>query len=413
MPLKIYLNENKYDAKYYFNSIINFDKDRKIDILFYFIPFIFSDNKQIKEESTFAFVLKEKNNIESLKLMLKYNRLFNDIVKLDPIIRVQELQKLINKKTNIKAYEYYNLALSYTQIYNYKKAYTYFLQAYKLDKANKLYNVLTLVSAIKADIKIKKHLKIEMTNNLLTQKGKYKFFAHKVYKIIMDKNFKIDENYISMKIRNSIFYRSLTFLENNQINSTKLLDKDIKDPLVFLFRTLIKKKSENSYEYISRLQDYIPKHYNDYFIKGPLIITDYYIDLLKALGIFYKVNFEIKIANSPTYLRTKALINLYKGKPVNSIKIIEELQEKYKIDDKNTFTLLIASYLSVGDYSNASATLGMLQFELKDKDAKFLNAVQLLNNLKLSSAKQSLIKKYKGKLIDIKMKGFDKFLENL
>ena len=55
----------------------------------------------------------------------------------------------------------------------------------------------------------------------------------------------------------------------------------------------------------------------------------------------------------------------------------------------------------------------MMQFELKNKDAKFLNGIELLHNLKLKSAKQAFKNKYDGKLIDFKLEGFDEFLENL
>ena len=417
MPLKIYFNKNKYSTKEYFNKIMKFDKNRQIDMLFYFTPFIFSNNKQIEEESTFAFILKEKNSIKSLELMLKYNKNFLELVKLDPIIRASKLQKHINKKTNIKAYEYYNLAISYAQIYSYKKAYKYFNLAYKLNKAHKLYNVLTLVSAKKANINISKNTKTLMLNNLMSKHGTYRYYGQYIYKIIFDNKIILDDSLLTKKTKNTTFYKSLKFLQSSKDNNlsfdNRLIQEDTKDPLVFLLRSLIKQEDESQYDYVSRLQDYLPKNYNDYFLKGPLVITEYYIDILKALGIFDIVNFQIKRNNSPTYLRTKALINLYDGYPIQSIKIIENLQEKYQLNDKSTFLLLVASYLSANDYSNATATLGMMQFELKNKDAKFLNGIELLHNLKLKSAKQAFKNKYEGKLIDFKLEGFDEFLENL
>jgi len=417
MPLKIYFNRDKYNAKEYFSKILNFDQDRKIDLLFYFVPFIFSDNKQIQKESTFAFVLKDSKSSESLNMMVKYNKDFVDIVKLDPILRANKLQEIINKNNNVKSYEYYNLAVSYAQIYNYKAAHKYFKKAYMLEKANKLYSSLTLISALKSDIKIIKKSKSVLMENLLSKSGTYKYLGKYIYKVIIDNGYELDKKTIIASDKKTIIYRFLEFLNNKEKNKLNidepLLQKDIKDPLVFLFHSLAKTHSESQYDYVSRLQDYLPKHFNDYFLKGPIIITQYYIDTLKALGIFNKVNFKIQGDNSPTYLRTKALINLYDGYAISSIKTIEELQNKYDLNDKYTYNLLIASYLSVLDYSNASATLGMLQFELKDKDAKFLNGVQLINSLKLNSAKLSFDKKYDGRLIDFKLEGIDEFLEDL
>jgi len=416
MDLKIYFNPNKYTSNQYTNMINNFDKKRKIDMLFYFVPFIFSDSKELKLESTFAFILKNTNSIKSLDDMITYNKEFTNIVKKDPIIRAQSLQKLIDSKDTIKSYEYYNLALSYAQIFDYQNAFKYFYKAYLLNKSNKLYSSLTLVSASRAKIKLNKKLKGNLEDNLVSSKGQYAYFGHYIYKIIFNKNYKIEKEYISKKDKKSIFYRALHFLEHKndkKVSEELLLTHDGKDPLVFLFRTVIKQEAESDYNYISRLQDYLPKHYNDYFLKGPLIITEYYIDILKSVAIFSKVNFEIKNDKSPTYLRTKALINLYDGYPISSIKILEELKEKYNLNDKYTYNLLIASYLSANDYSNASATLAMMQFELKDQNARFLNGINLLQDLKLNSARISFTKPYDGRLIDFKLEGFDKYLEDL
>ena len=416
MNLKIYFNKDKYTSHEYSEMINNFDEKRKIDMLFYFVPFIFSDSKELKLESTYGFILKNTNSIKSLDSMIKYNKDFANIVKKDPILRALNLQKMINKKNNIKSYEYYNLALSYAQIFDYKNAYNYFYKAYLLNKSNKLYSSLTLVSSKRAKIKLNKKLKGELEDNLVSLKGEYSYFGHYIYKIIFNKNYKIKNEYISKKDKKSIFYRALHFLEHKNDKSSKeepLLIHDGKDPLVFLFRTIVKQKNESNYNYISRLQDYLPKHYNDYFLKGPLIITEYYIDILKSLGIFSKVNFNIPNDLSPTYLRTKALVNLYDGYPIISIKILENLKNKYKLNDKYTYNLLIASYLSANDYSNASATLAMMQFELKDSNARFLNGVQLLQDLKLNSARVSFRNKYDGRLIDFKIEGFDKYLEDL
>ncbi len=417
MDLRIYFNKDKYSSKDYFNMVNNFSIQRKIDMLFYFTPFIFADNKELKQDSIYAFILKDINGIEALNNMIEYNKNFTNIVKKDPIIRANELQKQIDKKEKIKSYEYYNLALSYAQIFDYKNAYKNFYKAYLLKKSNKLYSSLVLVSALRANIKLNKKEKTQIKDNLVNFKGQYVYFGHYIYKIFFSKNYKIEDEKISLKYKNSVFYRALHFIDNkNEKDSTlqePLLLNDGKDPLVFLFRTIVKKENESEYTYVARLQDYLPKHYNDYFLKGPLIITEYYIDILKAVGIFNKVNFNIPNDNTPTYLRTKALINLYDGYPIQSIKILEDIKSKYNLNDKYTYNLLVASYLSAGDYVNASATLTMMEFELKDDNARFLNGIQLLQDLKLNSAKSSFRKPYTGRLIDFQLKGFDKYLEDL
>lgn len=417
MPLKIYFNPEKYDTKEYFQRISKFSEFRKIDMIFYFAPFIFVDNREIINDTNLGFVLRNTSNIESLDMMIDYNKQFTELVKNDPIIRAKKLQEIVDNKYDTKAYEYYNLALSYAQIDDFLLAYKYFKKAYDLNRANKLYSAMTLISAKRADKKLKPKLEKKIISNLISKNGTYKYLGQYIYKIIFDDKLNLNLKVLSKTARKSIFLRALHFLENINSKGFKreepLLAADVKDPLVFLFRLLVKGDNESEYEYISRLQDTMPKNYNDYFLKGPLITTQYYVELLKAIGIFNRVRFDIQNDTSPTYLRTKALILLYDGYPLRGIKILEKLQEKYNLNDKYTSNLLIASFLSANDYSNASATLGMLQFELKDNDAKFLNGVQLLQNMKLNSAIQSFKKGYKGFLIDFKMEGLDEFLELL
>ncbi|MCK5294557.1 MAG: hypothetical protein KAJ49_07895 [Arcobacteraceae bacterium] len=417
MPLKIYFNKDKYSSEQYFNRVVKFSQDRKIDMIFYFAPFIFVDKKEIYNDSSFGFVLKNQQNINSLDMMIEYNKKFIDIVKDDPIIRVNKLQKIVDEKYDTKSYEYYNLAVSYAQIDNFSSAYKYFKKAYDLNHANKLYSAMALISAKRADIDISKVIEKKISQNLLAKGGEYPYLGKYIYKLIYNPKYKLNPRKLTNISKRSIFLRALYFLEHineNGINEDEpLLKADVKDPLVFLFRELVKLKDESRYNYISRLQDTIPKVYNDYFLKGPLIITQYYIDLLKGLGIFDRVDFHIKGEISPTYLRTKALVQLYDGYPVQSIKILEHLQEKYNLNDKYTSYLIIASFLRANDYSNASATLGMLEFELNDNDAKFLNGVQLLQSLKLNSARRAFKNKYKGFLIDFKLEGFDDYLESL
>jgi len=417
MPLKLYFNPYQYTAEQYFHNVLHFTQNRTIDMIFYFAPFIFIDKNAIYTDSALGYILKNKQNIKSLGSMIKYNNKFISLVEDDPIERVAKLQKIMDKKYHAKSYELYNLALCYAQINDFVNAHKYFKKAYYLQNSNKLYAAMTLISAIRADITINKVQKKKIEINLLSKNGNYNYFGKYIYKIIYDKKYKLKRVPISRVERKSIFLRALSFLDHLDKNGIRadepLLQVDVKDPLVYLLRNLARYKDETQYKYISRLQDTIPKQYNNDFLKGPLIITQYYFDVLKGLGIFDLVNVDIINETSPTYLRTKALMQLYKGHPVVSLNILEHLKEKYNLNDNYTSYLLIASLLSAGDYSNASATLDMLQFERNDKNAKFLNGVLLLQSLKLNSAISSFKEKYHGYLIDFKLENFNQYLESL
>ena len=145
LPLEIYFNQNKYTSKQYLDSVLKFDESRKIDFIYYFAPFIFSDSQEIIYDSQKGFIYNQKENIVNLEEMVEYNAKFLKIVKDDPIIRVVELKKMLTKDT--KSYIFYNLALSCAQINDFNNAFKYFEKAYKLNPGNKLYSTMYLITA--------------------------------------------------------------------------------------------------------------------------------------------------------------------------------------------------------------------------------------------------------------------------
>jgi hypothetical protein len=209
----------------------------------------------------------------------------------------------------------------------------------------------------------------------------------------------------------------LYFLENidkNGIKNTEpLLMEFEKDPLVNLLTLVSRQYDENDYIYISRLQDEIPKVFNNNFLKGSLLITDYYLDLLKALGLFYKVDFDIPREADPSYIRLRAIVALYNDRPETTIKLIEYIQKKYKLESIDSFYILVAAYLSSKQDSLAYAILSEIEFVYEDKDAAFLSGVKLMQDLKLNTISDHFRYKLKGKLVDFKLKKFDEYLESL
>ena len=213
------------------------------------------------------------------------------------------------------------------------------------------------------------------------------------------------------------YYHLLDFLKvmkTGKINENHaLLDEHFKDPLTFLIKLVQRRKSESDYAYYSRLQDSIPLILNNQFLEGSLIVTRYYIDILKGLGIFSKADMKISAKNTPSYLRTKALWDLHFNSPDEAIKTLEYLQSEYKLEDKYTSYLLVAALLEAGRYNDASIQITLIKATLNDQDAYFLTAIQLLQELKISSAKQFLTQPYLDSLIDFRLIGFDAYLESL
>jgi tetratricopeptide (TPR) repeat protein len=379
--------------------------------MFYFAPFIFSDNEEILYDISKGFIFKDKQNVESLEQMVSYNSKFIDIIQEDPIARVVKLKSFIREDSN--SYIYYNLALCYAQINDFHNAYKYFSKAYKLNPGNKLYSIMTIISAKKINKKLKDYDYI--TQNIRSKKGMYKYFGQKLYQIFLEEEFTIE--FDPLTYESTIFYKALDYLvklENDKIDLNHSLFKEhYKDPLVYLMKQTIRKKSESDYSYFARLQDNIPLKINNNFLEGPLIVTQFYIDLLKSIGLFYKADLTLNGKQSPSYLRTKALKELHNNNPEKTVEILEQLQDEFKLEDKYTMYLIVAALLEGGNYNNASIQISLIRAILNDSGADFLTGVQLIQTLKLNSASSYFKEPYMDSLIDFRLLKFDELLESL
>ncbi|TLT03766.1 tetratricopeptide repeat protein [Aliarcobacter cibarius] len=411
LPLEMYFNKNKFTSAEYLNSVLSFDSNRKVDFLFYFAPFVFSDSQEIIYDSIKGFIYNDKDNILNLEGMVEYNAKFLALVKGDPILRVVKLKEML--KDDTKSYIYYNLALSYAQINDYNNAYKYFEKAYKLNPGNKLYLALYLVSANKINATIKDREYIE--NSMKSDSGMYNYFGKEIYKQFVNSEFVFTNK--AENFENTIFFQALDFLkamdEKKNLLSHPLLNEYIKDPFTLLIRLVQRKPKENDFDYYARLQDTIPLTLNNYFLEGPLVVTKYYVDILKSLGIFNKADMKIVGGKSPSYLRTKAIRDLHYNLPNETIKTLEYLQNEYNLEDKYTMYLIVAALLEAGRYNDASIQITLIKSLLNDQDADFLTAIQLIQDLKIFSAKQFLNKPYLDSLIDFRLVGFDEYLESL
>ncbi|MEA2016943.1 MAG: hypothetical protein U9N59_00725 [Campylobacterota bacterium] len=417
LKIELFFNKNKFTPKEYFEKITDLSYDQKLDFMYYFAPFIFEDYDVMSKDETKGFIIKNQNSISELNMMIQYNADFLNVVKFDSIKRVQMLQAMIDEKFDTKAYEYYNLGLSYAQIYDYNNAYKYFKKAYDLDHGNKLYSVMTFLTIKRLNIFVDKVYKEFLVKNIMSKNGSYNYISKYLYKIFEDSSTKLDKKRLTVSQKKSIFFRALYFLSNvkkNGILKTEpLIVEFSKDPLVYLLSLIAREKNENEYLYISRIQDNLPKIYNNTFLKGSLVITDYYLDTLRALGLFNRTDFNIEDENTPSYLRTKAIVSLYRDKPNEAIDIIENIQNRYNLRSIDTYYILAAALFSSGQKELAYATLSEIELLYSDKDAKFLSGIRLIQDMKLNSALQYFQYKLNGKLIDFRLKNFDNFLESI
>ncbi len=410
-PLEIYFNNNKFTTKEYLLFITKFSPERKSDYIYYFAPFIFSDTQEIVYDLSKGFIFKDKQNVKSLEQMVSFNSKFIEIIKEDPIVRVKKLKDYIKDDSN--SYMYYNLALCYAQIFDYHNAYKYFSKAYKLNPGNKLYAAMTLITANRIDLKLSDYEYIE--NNIKSSKGLYKYFGQILYKVMFNPEFNISIDPLTYK--KTIFYKALDYLvkmdEGIVTSEHILLTEHYKDPFVYLLNLTLRRNNENDFKYFSRLQDETPLKINNNFLEGPPIITSFYFDLLKAIGLFHRADFSQNGEQSATYLRTKVLVDLHFNKSKEALSILDQLQKSYKLEDKYTMFLVVAAYLNGGKYNEASLQISLIKAVLNDNDANFLTGVQLIQELKLNSVSQYFKKPYMDSIIDFRLSKIDDFLESM
>lgn len=413
LPITIAFNETKYSSAQYLDFVTNYSVNRQIDMAFYFAPFVFSDNQEIVYDSSKGFIFNSKQNVQSLESMIKYNSEFISIIKDDPIVRVKKLKDLAKHK-NAKSYVYYNLGLSLAQIYDFQNAHNYFLKAYKLNPGNKLYAAMTLISAKRIHKEVKDKAYIE--RNMGTSHGLYNYFGQTLYSLFIGDKIKVTQE--AQGYKDSILYSAFEVL--NKVKNKQPLDgkeelfaKYFKDPLVYLMHKVIKQPKESQFRYIARLQDTLPISINNNFLDGSLIITEFYLDMLKALAFFDRANFDIDNYYSPSYLRTKAIQLIHDNNSKAAIALLEYLQNRYDLKDKFTLYLVVAAYLQLKEYNEASLQISLIKALINDSDANFLNGVQLIQELKINSAKQFFAHPYYDTFIDFELIGFDNFLESM
>ncbi|MDX4059607.1 hypothetical protein Q6A89_03670 [Aliarcobacter skirrowii] len=412
LPFEIYFNKDLYSSSDYLKSILKFDEERKLDYLYYFAPFVFSDSKELMYDTVKGMVSKDKSSLESLEAMFNYNINFIKAIRNDPFVRINQLKNELNE--NSKAYNYYNLALAFAQIKDLSNAYKYFEKAYKLSPGNKLYAVMYLITSNKVSKSMDDKQKELIKERIKSSDGLYNYFAKELYSIYVDISF---ENKEEPYLQTTLFFKALDFLkklENNEyVAEHPLLIDWEKDSFIYLLKLVQQTKNEDDYKYFSRMQDTIPLKYNNNFLNSSLITSLYYIDILKALGIFSRADFYIPKESSPLYLLTDAYSSLYLGKANESINILNRLKNEFNIENRFTMYLLVASYLEAKRREEASIQITLIKAFYNDTDTDFLTAIQLIQTLNINAAIQFLNKAYDNQFISFDIIGFDEFMLSL
>ena len=94
LPIRLNFNIKKYDNKAYMKMVTEFDKERMLDFIFYFAPFIFSDKQENFNDTAKGFIIQSQKHIQKLDEMVNFDAQFIQIINDDPIDRLIKLKKI-------------------------------------------------------------------------------------------------------------------------------------------------------------------------------------------------------------------------------------------------------------------------------------------------------------------------------
>jgi hypothetical protein len=273
-----------------------------------------------------------------------------------------------------------------------------------------------VLSARRSNIKINDKDMEFVKSSMKNPKGDFNFIGKYTYQTMINTTFDIKTADDEID-KSSLLFKALSYIIKKRENRITIyeplfLQKDSRDPLIYLLKTLVRDKEKEEFEYIAKVQNTIPTKLNNVYLSGALVITDMYIKILHAFGM-YDNSVLTTTETTPTYLRTKAYQELYSGRSQHAIDILEDLQSRYELEDKNSLYLQVAAFLELKQYNDASITIELIKAILSDNDSKFLTAILLLQDRKFINASKNFIEPYNDNIIDFKMHNLDKFLLSL
>jgi len=385
-PIKVNLKKSLHDPvlaqKEFKRSIFDYIENR-FGLLFYFAPYKLYNPKQsnsIIEKGAKEIYI---NNIKSA-----YNYLIqaNSIseINLELIKGLQLLQKHkvyeANKlfKTLISKYPnhsilHYNLALSYANISNYKKANEHFNKSYILDQNNHL----ALFFAAFTDLlqnkdfdeaKLEKVIKYSDKNTVNELMLLYKILKNDTA-LVLDN--KLDNN--PFKIVTNIIAANMIGDEKAYTADTKklksILPKDLIANIIYIDQI---SQDKDIKEYAKAVQEYLTRKDIDItpLLYGETFARELYVRILNIGGVtrFAKDILENELLtnkNQIALLQSLAYTYIYTKEFEKSYQLYNRLIDELKVDDPHT--LFLASVASIGANHHANAIALLELANLDDK----------------------------------------------
>jgi len=384
-PIKVIIKKDTFDIKEAQNSFYKqfLNKEEIYNLLFYFAPYkVFNLNETIRYLKKGSLGLGADNLEEADTYLAKSSTISNLNIKMSKGIKfalthhILKANKIFQKLVNSHKYYsilHYNLALTYANLKNYRKAYFHFLRAFNLDNRNYLSGIFAIISGNLAGYKTDA-LKRNFKDNLDFNNPKTLFYSTLLSFIednysdilsFVQSDFKKTKLNVMLalgiakvlNIDNEIL-KEATFLQN-------LAPKDIVANCIYFYAVHSKESIKKfAFNFQSFFLNGLKVWNMDNFFYGSLINRDIVFKFAKISGQLPKIKLilEEKLLSNDDIiplLQNLAFVNLYTKHFEESYTIFNDLIDNKNIKDYRTLFYGAVASILAGHHSNAIALLSL------------------------------------------------------
>ena len=384
-PINVKLKDSLFDPikaqRHYRNDLIN-SKDVIYQKIFYFSPY-----KVFNANQTISYIRKGNaniyiDNVESAKEYLKKSSASSSVnVGITKAIKKalsfkireanEELQKLVKIQPKHSTLQY-NLALTYAQLGDMKKAHEHFLRSYYLDAKNYLSGIYAIMTAQLIDKEYYK-LKSILKDSLALEEENEKTELYKTLVYMVDNDYISAIEWLDHEHKQRPLYLILDVLIATKLHkddyakdaATKLLAMQSEDilPNIIYMDTHFAKLSES--DYAKEVLKYLKSKHFSYtdFYYGPFITRYLFIqeNLLTGRLYFLQKQLEEELITSTQDTRDMeaalALVYLYNKEFEKSYTLYNHLIDELKVQDAHTLYLGAVASTAAQHHANAIALL--------------------------------------------------------
>ena len=394
-PIKVYLKEAVFDpmkAQKQYRKLV-----RNSDLLDYQKLFYFSPYKIFNASQTISYIRKGNANIfidnvdSAAKFLNKgtslsnVNRRMTLAIKKALNLRIREANVMFQELVKIQPKHsilQYDLALTYAQMGNIKKAQEHFLNAYHLDAKNYLYGIYSIMCSKLLDQDYEK-LKsvIEESIEQEVKQDTEEIMLYKTLLHIVQDNTLAMVDWLDNNYKQRPLYLALDVIISLKLNKTDIAKKSVNklisiqknDILPHIMYIDANFDDLNAVKYARKAQNYFKniKLKFDSLYFGPYITRYLYIQQNLITGKLYYLRQRIKKTLETTQENTQelhsalALASLYDGEFEESYTLYNNLIDNLKVRDAHTLFLAAVASVAASHHANAIALLELSK--LKDK----------------------------------------------